>query len=48
MVTNLVCRLVQPLSVDGGTETEGNSRPKELVIGKGSNPLVVNLGLYCS
>ena len=46
MVTNLVCRLVQPLGVDGGTEAESNSRPKKLVIGEGSNSLVIDLGLY--
>lgn len=39
-------RLVQMPGVKTGAKTEGNTRTEELIVGKRSNPLVVNFGLH--
>lgn len=42
-------RLVQTPGVKAGAKTEGNARAEELIVGKRSNPLVVDFGLHeCS
>ena len=46
MATNLVGSLIQSLCVDGSTKPKSDTGPKELVVSKGSNSLVVDLGLY--
>jgi hypothetical protein len=44
--TDLVGGLVQVLGVEGSTETEGDARAEQDVVGQGGNTTVVDLSLY--
>jgi hypothetical protein len=43
--TNLVGGLVELLGIEGGTETEGDTRAEENVVGNSSDTTVVDLDL---
>lgn len=44
--TDLVGGLVQVLSVEGSTKTQGDARAEQDVVGQGGNTTVVDLSLY--